>query len=117
MAKRTRDRPVADVAAEAKEDLGAGAPAIRRLARADDDDVAIAALAGVRAAGESDREAGTHAAPEHDTDDVPAEFDVDAIHSIDGDEEEALAPGQRLDDLSERPEDPRPFKVRRASPS
>ena len=79
MAKRTHDRPVADLAAEAKEDLGAGAPAIRWLARADDDDV--------------------------------------AIHSIDGEEEEELAPGQRLDDLFERPADPRSFSVRRAPPS
>jgi hypothetical protein len=109
MAKRRKDRPVADRAADAKEDLGAGAPTVQRLAHADDDDVAIAALAGVRAAGESNRPAGTHAAPEHDTDDVPAEFDVDSIQSLDGDYEEP-GPGQRLDDLSERPEDPRPFR-------
>ena len=110
MAKRRRhDRPVADVAADAKEDLGAGAPTITHLAHVDDDDVASAALAGVRAAGESNRPAGTHAAPEHDIDDPPAEFDVDSIQSIDGDYED-LGPGQRLDDLSERPEDPRPFR-------
>ena len=109
MAKRKRDRPVADLAADAKEDLGAGAPSIWRLARADDDDVAIAALAGVRAAGETDRPAGTHAAPEHDTDDPPSELDVDSIQSLDGDYEEP-GPGQRLDDLSERPADPRPFR-------
>ena len=116
MAKRRKDRPVADQAADAKEELGAGAPTITHLAHADDDDVAIAALAGVRAAGDSNRPAGTHAAPEYDTDDPPAEFDVDSIRSIDGDEEE-VGPGLRLDDLSERPEDPRPFSSRRASPS
>ena len=109
--KQRRDRPVADVAQEAKEDLGAGAPTIIRLANVDDDDPAIAALAGVRAAGESNRPAGTHAAPEHDTDDPPAEFDVDTIQSLDG-SAEAVGPGQHLDDLDERPEDPRPFSPR-----
>lgn len=109
--KRKSDRPVADLAQEAKEDLGAGAPTIRRLAHVDDDDVASAALAGVMAAGESNRPAGTHAAPEHDIDDPPAEFDVDAIRTLDGEEEE-VGPGQHLDDLSERPEDPRPFTPR-----
>lgn len=109
MAKRTKDRPIADRAADAKEDLGAGAPTIRRLANVDDDDVASAALAGVRAAGESNRPAGTHAAPEHDIDDPPSELDVDSIQSLDGDYEE-VGPGQHLDDLSERPEDPRPFR-------
>lgn len=112
MAKKRNDRPVADLAQEAKEDLGAGAPRVSRLAHVDDDDVASAAIAGVRAAGESNRPAGTHAAPEHDIDDPPAEFDVDTIRSLEGDEEEP-GPGQHLDDLAERPEDPRPFSTHR----
>ena len=111
MAKKPRrDRPVADLAQDAKEELGAGVPMVSRLAHVDDDDVASAALAGVMAAGESNRPAGTHAAPEHDTDDPPAEFDVDTIRSLDGTEEE-VGPGQHLDDLDERPEDPRPFSA------
>ena len=107
--KSKRDRPVADLARDAVEDLGAGVPYIRRLARNEDMDAGYAA--GVAAAGESNRPAGTHAAPEYPTDDPPTEIDVDAIYSLDGEVVEP-GPGEHLDDLDERPEDPLPFAER-----
>jgi hypothetical protein len=98
-----RDQPVMDRAREASEDLGPGAPVTTRLA--DDEEAETAYAAGVTAAGESDRPAGTHVPPEYPVAEVPAEIDVDAVHTLDGDEEEA-GPDERLEGREEPPDAP-----------
>lgn len=83
-----RARPVADRAREASEELEPGAPSVNRLAppsRTDADGVDLEGIdavmvAGVTAAGESDRPAGTHVAPEYPVEEVTAEIDVDAVY-------------------------------------
>jgi hypothetical protein len=94
---------VSDRAREASEELEPGAPTVTGLARDEDADAAFAA--GVTAAGESDRPAGVHVPPEYPVEEVPAEIDVDAIHTLDG-EEEAASPDERLEGLEELPEQP-----------
>jgi hypothetical protein len=103
--ERERDQPVADRARQAREELGPGGPVVTRLA--DDEDAEAAIAAGVTAAGESDRPAGSHVAPEHPVGDVPAETDVDQVETIDGDSR-ALRPDEKLEGRELRPDDPRP---------
>jgi hypothetical protein len=103
--ERGRDQPVADRARQAREELGPGGPVVTRLA--DDEDAEAAIAAGVTAAGESDRPAGSHVAPEHPVGDVPAETDVDQVETIDGDVR-ALRPDEKLEGRELLPDDPRP---------
>jgi hypothetical protein len=83
-----RARPVADRAREASEELEPGAPSVNRLARPprtddqtiDPEGIDAAMTAGVTAAGESDRPAGTHVPPEYPVEEVAPEIDVDAVY-------------------------------------
>jgi hypothetical protein len=99
------DKPVADRARQAREELEPGGPVVTRLA--DDEDAEAAIAAGVTAAGESDRPAGRHVAPEHPADEVPAETDVDQVQTIGGDARAPL-PDEKLEGREVRPDDPRP---------
>jgi hypothetical protein len=103
--KSGRDQPIADRARQASEELERGGPIVTRLA--DDEDAEAAIAAGVTAAGESDRPAGSHVAPEHPVGEVPAETDVDQVETIDGDAH-ALRPDEKLEGRELRPDDPLP---------
>ena len=73
--RRERDVPLADRSDELHEELGRDAPQVNRLSTEEDSDATM--IAGVRAAGESDRPAGSHAAPEYPIDEPRSEIDVD----------------------------------------
>jgi hypothetical protein len=105
---RTRDVPVADLGQAAGEDPGPDAPVARQLVPDDDFDRIFAA--GVTAAGESDRPAGVHVPPEYPTGEVPAEFDVDSVFSLDPDDTADATDGERLEGRAGRPDEPEPLE-------
>lgn len=88
--RRRGDRPLADRSREAQEELGRGAPRVSRFGKQEEADAGFAA--GVRAAGDSDRPAGTHAAPEHPTDEPRAEIDIDQVFDTVAEDPDAPEP-------------------------
>ena len=75
--RRKRDRPLADRAEDQHDELGGDAPRVSRFSRAEEGEDAFAA--GVQAAGDSDRPAGSHAAPEHPVDEPVSEIEPDRV--------------------------------------
>ena len=71
--------------------------------------IAAALLAGVAAAGEMDRPAGTHVAPEYPLEDQPSEIDVDTIVDSDGNPVAQVSAAERLDRLATLPDEPPPL--------
>lgn len=118
-----RDRPLADRARDASEELEPDAPTVTALADKDrppaegidPEGFDAALLAGVAAAGEMDRAAGTHVAPEHPAEERPAEIDVDTIVAADGRPIGSVADAERLEGRAARPEEPRPLLERTGS--
>lgn len=93
--KRTKhkgDRPLADRTRDVEEskELARGAPRVARFSKAEEADAGYAA--GVRAAGESDRPAGTSAAPEYPTDEPRPEIDVDQVFDTELEDPDAPEP-------------------------
>ena len=80
----------------------------RELDGVDAEGIDAALLAGVVAAGEMDRAAGTHVEPEYPLDDVPSEIDVDTIVEADGTPVASVRRGERLDRLATLPDEPAP---------
>jgi len=74
--------------------------------RIDTDGVDAALLAGVAAAGEMDRAAGMHVAPEYPLEDLPPEIDVDTILDADGRPLAQVGAAERLDRLATLPDEP-----------
>ena len=84
--RRRHEVPLADRARREHEELGDDAPVVSRLGTAEGfDDTAFAA--GVMAAGESDRPAGSHAAPEYPIDEPAPEFEPDRVIVVEPDRE------------------------------
>ena len=73
--RRKRDRPLADRAREAEEELERGAPRVARFS--DDEEAESGFAAGVAAAGESDRPVGTSV--EYPSAEPRSEIDVDRV--------------------------------------
>jgi len=71
--------------------------------------IAAALLAGVAAAGEMDRPAGTHVVPEYPLEDPPPEIDVDTIVDADGNPVAHAGAAERLDRLATLPDEPPPL--------
>lgn len=88
--RRKQDRPLADRSRDAREELGRGAPRVARFSKAEEAEAAFAA--GVMAAGESDRPAGSHAAPEHPIDEPRPEIDVDRVFETEPEDPDAPEP-------------------------
>lgn len=91
--RRKADRPLADRSLEQHDELGPNGPRVARFSKAEDAEAA--SEAGVRAAGDSDRPCGTHAAPEHPTDEPRAETGVDRVFGIIPDDPDAPEPTAR----------------------
>lgn len=102
-----RARPVADRARDASEELEPGSPRVSALADEDDFDAVFAA--GVAAAGESDRPAGSQVPPEYPTDDITAETDVDSVFALDPDDTADAELDDKLEGRDTRPDEPEPF--------
>lgn len=79
--------------------------------RIDTDGADAALLAGVAAAGEMDRAAGIHVAPEYPLEDLPPEIDVDTILDADGRPLAQVGAAERLDRLAALPDQPSPLEV------
>jgi hypothetical protein len=88
--RKVRPRPVADVAEDAGDELGPEGPRVSRFSKEEEADAGFAA--GVQAAGESDRPAGSHAAPEYPVDEPRSEINTDRVFTTE----------------PERPEEPEP---------
>jgi hypothetical protein len=84
---------VADRADDAREELGAGGPRVSRLS--DEEDADAGTAAGVRAAGDSDRPAGSHAAPEYPNEEPEAEIEPDRVFDLEPDDPDAPEPTAR----------------------
>src|SRR5688500_1418347 len=68
-----------------------------------------ALLAGVAAAGEMDRPAGIHVAPEYPLAEPPAEIDVDTFVDAAGNSIAQVGSAERLDGLAPLPDEPPPL--------
>jgi hypothetical protein len=81
---------VADRAREAQEELGRGGPRVARFSKEEEAGAAFAA--GVRAAGDSDRPAGSHASPEYPNAEPRVEIDVDRVFGTEPEDPDAPEP-------------------------
>jgi hypothetical protein len=87
---RKRDRPLADPARDAREELERGEPRVTRFSTEEEAESVVEA--GVRAAGESDRPVGTKIAPEYPTHEPRPEIDVDRVFGTEPEDPDAPEP-------------------------